>query len=234
MRYAGSKNKVAKELLPTILHHRKENQWWVEPFAGTYNVTTKVRGRRIANEINKYIVALFKSILSGWEPPDEITEEQYKQIQQDRDGYPDHLVGFVGFGCSFGGKWFAGYARGSDYCGKAKRACEKKCKRLKGVQLECGDYRDLVIPEESLIYCDPPYQSTISYDAVGEFDHVVFWDWIREKSDEGHTVFVSEYSAPKDFVCVWDKRVKVTVSLDVYEAVEKLFVCKYAVQETDF
>ena len=28
---------------------------------------------------------------------------------------------------------------------------------------------------------------------------------VREKSKQGHKVYVSEYNAPKDFVCVWQK-----------------------------
>jgi hypothetical protein len=34
---------------------------------------------------------------------------------------------------------------------------------------------------------------------------MIFWDWAREKRAEGHTVFVSEYNAPNDFKCVWEK-----------------------------
>jgi hypothetical protein len=31
MRYMGSKNKIAKHILPIMLAERKPDQWWVEP-----------------------------------------------------------------------------------------------------------------------------------------------------------------------------------------------------------
>ena len=32
---------------------------------------------------------------------------------------------------------------------------------------------------KSIIYCDPPYRSTKSYES--DFDHDKFWDWVRKK-----------------------------------------------------
>jgi DNA adenine methylase len=29
---------------------------------------------------------------------------------------------------------------------------------------------------------------------------------------EGHTIYISEYNAPNDFVCVWEKKVATTIS----------------------
>ncbi len=51
-----------------------------------------------------------------------------------------------------------------------------------------------------MIYCDPPYEGTTKYKDA--FDHSKFWQWCRDKSNEGHIVFVSEYNAPADFECV--------------------------------
>lgn len=34
MKYVGSKNRHAKEILPIILKDRKPDQWYVEPFVG--------------------------------------------------------------------------------------------------------------------------------------------------------------------------------------------------------
>ena len=60
------------------------------------------------------------------------------------------------------------------------------------------------IPDNSLIYCDPPYEGAETYRKHlclehMEFDHKEFWQWCRDRSKEGHTVFVSEYNAPEDF-----------------------------------
>ena len=52
-----------------------------------------------------------------------------------------------------------------------------------------------------MIYCDPPYQDTKKYES--DFDHDKFWNWVRKMSKKGHYVYVSEYSAPSDFECIW-------------------------------
>ena len=66
------------------------------------------------------------------------------------------------------------------------------------------DYSDYT-PQGKLIYCDPPYQNTTGYRGDNgkrnEFDHEKFWNTIREWS-KTNWVFVSEYNAPSDFVCV--------------------------------
>jgi len=54
----------------------------------------------------------------------------------------------------------------------------------------------------------------------------VFWEWCREKSLEGHTVFISEYNAPDDFEAVWEKEIpsSLTRNTGAKHGVEKLFV----------
>lgn len=87
----------------------------------------------------------------------------------------------------------------------------------------CGDYRSFVIPEKSLIYCDPPYKGTTQYN--DKFDHHAFYEWCGEKVYEGHTLFLSEYSAPSDFECVFEKQVSsnLDVSSKGKKEQEKLF-----------
>lgn len=111
MQYMGSKRRIATHILPIILKDRQEGQWFVEPFSGGCNITDKVEGKRIANDKNEYVISLFKAVQNGWTPPENISEEFYKEIKENKDKYCKSLVGFVGFGCSFGGKWFGGYAR---------------------------------------------------------------------------------------------------------------------------
>ena len=135
------------------------------------------------------------------------------------------MIGFVGFLCSFGGKWWGGYAankKGDNYAERGSRVITKQASSLKEVEFICGNYLDLQIPDNSLIYCDPPYEGTTAY--KNKFNHVVFWQWCRERVKEGHTVFISEYNAPDDFKCV--KTVEHKPILDKnsqYKRVEKLF-----------
>ena len=80
MKYMGSKNRHAKELLPIILNNRKPEQWYVEPFVGCFNIIDKVDGNRIANDSAYYLIELFKAIQRGWQPPDSISEKEYQVI----------------------------------------------------------------------------------------------------------------------------------------------------------
>jgi len=81
-----------------------------------------------------------------------------------------------------------------------------------GVKFDNKDYSELQIPDNSIIYCDIPYKGTKQYSTSKDFDHENFWCWCREKSIQGHTVYVSEYNAPDDFVCVWQKEAKSSLS----------------------
>lgn len=87
------------------------------------------------------------------------------------------------------------------------------------------DYRDLKIPENSVIYCDPPYSETEGYRGTGKFNTEEFWEWCRNQKNP---VFVSEYSAPPDFVEVLriDKKCVFSSSGNKKYSVEKLFTKK--------
>ena len=45
-----------------------------------------------------------------------------------------------------------------------------------------------------------------------DFNHAKFWQWCRDMAKKGHTIFVSEYNAPEDFECVWEKELKSSLS----------------------
>lgn len=234
MKYMGSKNRIAKHILPIMLAERKPNQWWVEPFVGGANMIDKVEGNRIGNDCNRYLIALLKEMQSQipFNPP-HIGEIEYKNIQKNKNEYPDWLVGYAGFNLSFAAKFFGGYRRDKagvrNYENEAKQnllaqqSLLAQQNLLVGVNFVCGDYRSFVIPEKSLIYCDPPYKGTTQY--KDKFDHHAFYDWCGEKVHEGHTLFLSEYSAPSDFECVFEKQVSsnLDVSSKGKKEQEKLF-----------
>jgi len=229
MKYLGSKNRIAKHILPIILKNRKEGQFYVEPFCGGCNSLDKVTGNRIGNDSNEYLIAMFKALGNGWMPPEVVTEDLYSMVKSCPDGYNPWMVGFVGFCCSFGSKWFGGYARGKNskgmprnYASESKRYLLNQAPLLDGVIFHSGSYDAFPIPSNSIIYCDPPYAGTTGY--RDKFDHAKFWQWCREKKAEGHAVFVSEYNAPEDFTCVWSGEQTTTVSRgEGKKAIEKLF-----------
>ena len=235
MVYMGSKNRIAKELLPIITRYLTKDRWYVEPFCGGCNMIDKVKhDKRIANDCNKYLIALFKALQDGIEFPTYISKEEYDSVKQNKDNYPDWYVGFVGFVCSFRGKFFNGWISNScstregntrNYQLERIRNMIKSKHELNGVDFYCGSYSELHIPCDSVIYCDPPYQDTTAYKNESEFNHAEFWQWCREMTAKGHDVLISEYNAPNDFVCVWQKGINMNLSGGKGKtAVEKLFV----------
>lgn len=65
------------------------------------------------------------------------------------------------------------------------------------------DYRNVLLPDNAIIYCDIPYRNTGTYNKAEEFDYDAFYDWCIEKKKQGYRVYISEYSMPEDrFECV--------------------------------
>lgn len=231
MNYQGSKRRIAKEILPIILKDRKPGQWYVEPFCGGCNTIDKVSGERLAADSNPYLIAMFNALLSGWKPPIQISREYYNDVRdcynRKGDDYPMHYIGWIGFTASYRGKFFGGYSghnvNSRDYISESQRNILKQIPNLQRVMFECCEYKDLIIPEQSIIYCDPPYENTTEY--ADDINHDEFWDWCRQKAKDGHKVFISEYNAPEDFTCIWQKELRKELNLgDKEMAIEKLFV----------
>jgi DNA adenine methylase len=209
MKYMGSKARYAKDILPIMLKDRKPDQYWVEPFVGGGNIIDKVDGKRLGSDINKYVIDALISIRDYVEELPktnlEFTEQDYKKLRLD-DSYKHK--GYAGFAISYGGKWLGGWRRcskGIDYVKGSYNSAMRQSIKLQGIELVHSSYLDLAIPKNSIIYCDPPYKNTTNY--KHKFDHDIFWEWCRNKSVEGHTIYVSEYNAPNDFECVWEKEV---------------------------
>ena len=230
----GSKARFSKEILPIILKDRKPEQWYIEPFAGGMNMICEVNGNRIANDIHYHLVQMWEQLVSGWIPK-KITREEHKLVRENKDKYPPHIVGWVGFNCSYSGVYFGGFAGETktkigtmrDYQTEAINNVAKQVPKMQGVIFQNKPYYELELPPNSLIYCDPPYEGTSKY-KVDDFDHNLFWNWVRNISKQGHTVYVSEYNAPNDFECVWSKSAKSSLSANGKiggnkESVEKLF-----------
>ncbi len=230
MKYMGSKNRIAKEILPIILKERGQRTW-VEPFVGGANMIDKVQGKRIGADINPYLIdaliAIRDCVIDLPKNNKEFTEENYKELRKN-DNYK--YKGYAGFAFSYSGKWLGGWRRDGlnkrDYVNESYKNAINQSPLLQGVRLVNESYLDLQIPENSLIYCDPPYEGTTKY--KDSFNHTEFWDWCRQKTKEGHTVFVSEYNAPNDFYCIWGMEIGSSLSANGKvgsrkQSIERLF-----------
>jgi len=219
MRYQGSKAKLAKFILPIITKNLTNDKWYVEPFMGGCNTFSLVdTPKKIGNDYNEYVVEMWKAFQNGEKPLEEVTLEDYTNMKYSylsKDGiFPKWMIGYVGNACSYGSSWWNGYAhknlkRNEDHIAEAYRGTMNhisKFKHLSDCIFTFGSYDKMIIPKKSIIYCDPPYQSTKKYES--DFDNNKFWDWCRKMKDKGNEIFISEYSAPSDFKVVWSKERK--------------------------
>ena len=136
MRYQGGKSRIAASIALAIERERERereresNGRLISLFCGSCAVESKLAPHFksvICNDNHKYLVALWQALQDGYELPEVISEQAYKSIREHKDDNPA-LTGFVGFGCSFGGKFFGGYARnktGTNYATQSKRSILK-------------------------------------------------------------------------------------------------------------
>ena len=62
------------------------------------------------------------------------------------------------------------------------------------------DYKEVTIPEDSVIYCDIPYEDTNVYNKAEGFDYERFYQWCERQTQP---VFISSYQMPEDrFDCI--------------------------------
>ena len=202
----GGKSRISKQIAEILNSDIDKNKPFVSLFCGSCAIESKVQADvKILNDKHPYLIAMWQALQNGWMPPDVVTKEEYYRVKANMDENPA-LTGFVGFGCSFGGKWWGGYAkdkRGDDYCGQAKRGLFKDLPGVQSATFTCLDYHDVEIPDGAVVYCDPPYVNTTGY-TVGQFNTDEFWDYMRQLSKRCN-VYISEESAPDDFECIWSK-----------------------------
>ena len=235
MKYLGGKFNIKNEILPIILNDRKLNQLYIEPFCGGCNTLAFVNGNRLANDINFYLIEMWKALQDGWKPNEYYTKNEYIDIRDNKENYEPYVVGWVGFNCSFKGKFFNGYSGTTVtktgyvryYQKEAFNAVMKQVELMQNVIFTNANYYELNIPTDSIVYCDPPYVNTTKY-KVDEFDSDKFWQWVRDISKHSK-VFISEYIAPDDFETVWSKKISSRLSGINKFSVEKLFTLKSSI-----
>jgi len=99
----------------------------------------------------------------------------------------------------------------------------EQLERLQQLELSSLSYDDVKIKPNSIIYCDPPYVGTSSYDTI-QFDHNKFFSWVEANK---HPVFFSEYKADDRFELVFQKpRKPLLSSCGRRQMIEKVFANK--------
>lgn len=227
MKYMGSKARFNKQIVNVMKTDLAHASAYVEPFVGGFNMMTAINHEhRYAADANKYVIALFKALSLGWQPPLLISKEEYNEAKNGK--FTDELTGYIGFCCSYSGKFFGGYAgvvqtkEGErNYIDEARRNLMKQANLLSNIKFCCDSYENLIIPSNSLIYCDPPYANTTSY-STGSFDSFAFFDWCKYQKLMGNCVYISEYNAP--FTEVWNKETKSSLSANGFSGNSKMSI----------
>lgn len=234
MKYLGSKARLAKHIAPIVNEAlKKSNGVLVEPFCGGCNLTTHFKGRVVANDLNKNLIALFKEAINGRKFPDFVSREMYEEAR--KGDLDDALTAYIGFCASYNGRYFEGYV-GNNHpiAGGKVRNYQREAinnflltvddlRSMDNLELSSLPYCDLEIKEGSVVYCDPPYLGTKGY-KTGQFDHERFWKWAEDVSEHS-AVFVSEYTTLSDFFApVWEMGTRVSLSNTEKKATERLFI----------
>lgn len=83
-----------------------------------------------------------------------------------------------------------------------------------------GDYRDVLIPEGAVVYCDIPYKGTGGYGS--KFDHDDFYKWFGALNVPA---FLSEYNSPFLQIAAFDKTQLMCKDINsgTIEGLEKLY-----------
>ena len=110
-------------------------------------------------------------------------------------------------------------------------SCSTVCPDVRGGQIlpitsSVLDYEEVAIPEDSVIYCDIPYEDTNVYNKAEGFDYERFYQWCERQTQP---VFISSYQMPEDrFDCIEEFTHRSTLSATANNLVtERIYVPKH-------
>ena len=226
MKYLGGKQRLGKHLAPilkelwdyVIEKTKKKLSGYFEPFCGSLgvlrNMTDLDTKKIIANDYHPDLIQMWNEVKDEtFKYPTSVSEEEYNKAKELKS--PNALKAFIGFGMSFGGRFFGAYAhkylkdKNEDFCKEMTNSLNRAAPLIKNVKFTNKSYLDYK-PKNMFIYCDPPYKYSkfpIKYrrdvKKYDEFDNDLFWETVRKWSED-NLVVVSEMDAPDDFVEIWN------------------------------
>jgi DNA adenine methylase len=221
MKYLGGKYMLGKDISTVLLDISKEHNLdgYMEPFCGALGVMKRMTPyfkKCYASDIHPDLILLWKDVKNNnFKPPKKCNEKDYNRIKKLPS--PNALKAFIGFGCSFGGKYFSGYAqkytgtKNENFLQAVTNSIYKLQPVIQNVEFKCISYT-LLKPKKKLIYCDPPYKSQqfpVKYrnniKKYDIFDNNEFWNIMRLWSKD-NLVIISELEAPDDFIIIFEKK----------------------------
>lgn len=209
MHYFGGKSRIAR-FLCEVMEPYARGKVFGDLFCGACNVVAGMSSAslRYANDNNPMLIAMYKALMHGWEPPAFVTENDYQQAMDGKLPWPE--TAFILSNCSYVGKWRGGYGRGvgRNYAMEGRRSLLRMRGHLQGVQFSSFDYSyaALFYPKGSVLYCDPPYKGKKADYYSRSFDQKRFRTWV-EQHKTYYQIFISEYkeNVEPSWTIVWEK-----------------------------
>jgi len=232
----GSKRRIAKELSEIINKLILDNgiKTYIEPFVGGANVIEFIKSDfKIGGDNNEYLIVLWKSLQKGYKPIEFISRDDFYEIKYNKEEFPKEVVALCGILASYNGNWFRAYGgysktktgKDRNFYDEGLRGLMKQVPFILDIEFRLCDYKEFTKSRNSLIYCDKPYDETDKTYKDKKFNHEEFWEWVRVMS-RNNIVLVSEFDAPKDFKCIFEKKLGITHARQKSKSTEKLFILK--------
>ena len=224
MKYLGGKQRLGKHIAIVLkdiwnkcVFNQIELQQYLEPFCGSLGVLknmTEISEHVVANDYHPDLIEMWKAVRDKtFVFPEDVSEEEYNNAKKIVS--PSAIKSFIGFGLSFGGRYFGAFApkyvndKKEDFCKEMKNSLTRISPLIKNVEFTNKKYQELK-PMNAFIYCDPPYVSNkypikyrIDVKHYDKFDNDEFWEIMRIWS-EHNIVIISELKAPDDFIEIWN------------------------------
>ena len=216
MKLQGGKVRQAAAIARVL--RRVNRPCYLEPFVGAGSVLAQVASSFqtvIAADNHEDLIVMHRALQSGWEPPSAVTEWEWRTA---RHAPPSAYRAYVGYQCSWGGRWFQGYAREGcrgdlDFAAQGVAQTLKNAAAAKGTTYVWADYRAFRPNSDWAVYCDPPYYGTTTLRGK-PFDISPFWATMDAWVCAGALVYVSERSAPAGWSPVLTQAKTLALGLD--------------------
>ena len=106
----------------------------------------------------------------------------------------------------------------------------ERLQSLERLKFTSVSYDEIDIPDDAVVYCDPPYHASNNslYEGTADaFDHCTFYDWCVRVS-KTNPIFISEYSIEDDRFEVVAEKQKITSMAPVKSSIvtERLYTVK--------
>ena len=106
----------------------------------------------------------------------------------------------------------------------------ERLESLEHLQITSLSYDEIDIPDDAVVYCDPPYHAcndSLYQGTADAFDHCAFYDWCVNVS-KTNPIFISEYSIEDDRFEIVAEKQKMTClsSVKSFNVTERLYTVK--------